>query len=54
MKLSDYKLQLAKAKKLMSELEYLEIKLHGEYVQFNMLKKRVNVDIYKKIINEFP
>ncbi|VEV57642.1 conserved Plasmodium protein, unknown function [Plasmodium vinckei vinckei] len=50
--LSDNKVQLAKAKKAMSQLEDLEIECYGEFLKINILKKGINIDIYKNIIKD--
>ncbi|SCM22950.1 conserved Plasmodium protein, unknown function [Plasmodium chabaudi chabaudi] len=50
--LLDNKAQLAKAKKVMSQLEDLEIECFGEFLKINILKKGINIDIYKNIIKD--
>ncbi|SCN61730.1 conserved Plasmodium protein, unknown function [Plasmodium chabaudi adami] len=50
--LLDNKAQLAKAKKAMSQLEDLEIECFGEFLKINILKKGINIDIYKNIIKD--
>ncbi|SOV77039.1 conserved Plasmodium protein, unknown function [Plasmodium sp. gorilla clade G3] len=44
--------ELAKAKKIMSKLEDIEIDLYEELIKLNILKKNSNLEIYKKIIHE--
>ncbi|CRG94110.1 conserved Plasmodium protein, unknown function [Plasmodium gallinaceum] len=50
--LTNYEMQLVKAKKVVSKLEKLEIDFYTELIKLNILKRNTNIDIYKKIINE--
>ncbi|CRG99604.1 conserved Plasmodium protein, unknown function [Plasmodium relictum] len=50
--LTNYEMQLLKAKQVVSKLEKLEIDFYSELIKLNILKRNPNVDIYKKIINE--
>lgn len=36
----------------MSQLEDLEIECFGEFLKINILKKGINIDIYKNIIKD--